>query len=740
MKKFIFIIFAIVLFLPFNIDAASYGLVNDPDGLNIRSDYTGDSAVLKAIPYNSRVELLSTTIYPDKGTTCPAGWYNVKYDGFVGYSCSSYLNIYEETIGNTNKPYTAKVNCRDYITVWDKTQKWTGNSVMVDKLITGTSITIENTYPGLTDDGCGTSYNWYQIRYGNNKIGYVCSDDVGRIEDLTLNSSEYTESEVTYATSLISAGFKQSYIPYLMRMKRNHPDWDFLPVLTGIKWNDLISGEEGKNKLQAFTTTFLSYYTTYWSGEGDWYWTTKATDAYYLDPRNFLSDRFMFMFESLSYNSEYHTLSALSNFLGSSWLNTDEIKGYFFEAAATHGISPLHLAARIFKEGGSNPNYGPITGTYTGNISGISLFGYYNFYNIGAYTDWAQGLCFAAGHVYSNGECIIAGYTSYGRPWTTIQKGIVGGAEFIGKDYIKVGQDTLYTQKFDIVGDLYTHQYMTNVMAPSQEAESLYDKIVTAGTINKKYTFKIPIYEEMPDYVSLPSIASTNNNLKAIIIDGKLIDNFDTDVIEYIKYVKSDSTSVNITATTSDTYATVTGTGIRELTNVETDLTLIVQAESGDTKTYKIKFIKVEGNKTVEEIISTLSTKVNSNNMYSISPNTDSSSLINSIKKADPASYVEYKNSGGTQIIGSVQIKTGDTLYIKSSSDEEVTYKLVINGDNNGDGNVTILDLLRVQKHILNSSKLTDIYYLAGDTNNDNNVDILDLLRVQKYILGDLKL
>ena len=45
----------------------------------------------------------------------------------------------------------------------------------------------------------------------------------------------------------------------------------------------------------------------------------------------------------------------------------------------------------------------------------------------------------------------------------------------IGRDYIAKGQDTLYYQKFNVSGAVaaskkYTHQYMTNIQAPANEA------------------------------------------------------------------------------------------------------------------------------------------------------------------------------------------------------------------------------------------------------------------------------
>ena len=63
------------------------------------------------------------------------------------------------------------------------------------------------------------------------------------------------------------------------------------------------------------------------------------------------------------------------------------------------------------------------------------------------------------------------------------------------------------------------------------------------------------------------------------------------------------------------------------------------------------------------------------------------------------------------------------------------TYNVVIYGDTNGDGQISALDLLRVQKDILSLSKLSGFYSSAADTNKDGKVTALDLLQVQKHIL-----
>jgi len=72
-----------------------------------------------------------------------------------------------------------------------------------------------------------------------------------------------------------------------------------------------------------------------------------------------------------------------------------------------------------------------------------------------------------------------------------------------------------------------------------------------------------------------------------------------------------------------------------------------------------------------------------------------------------------------------------------SSSDDtesEVVPEITL-GDTNNDGTIDILDLARVQMHILNLKKMTDEYLTAADTNKDGKVDIVDLAKVQMHIL-----
>jgi len=92
---------------------------------------------------------------------------------------------------------------------------------------------------------------------------------------------------------------------------------------------------------------------------------------------------------------------------------------------------------------------------------------------------------------------------AYDRPWTTPKKSIVGGAKYISKNYIAKGQYTSYLKRFNVNPngsyDVYTHQYMTNLLAVYSEARTSYTSYYINGLLNQPLVFTIPIFENMPE-------------------------------------------------------------------------------------------------------------------------------------------------------------------------------------------------------------------------------------------------
>lgn len=351
-----------------------------------------------------------------------------------------------------------------------------------------------------------------------------------------------TQAVGTYSSEL--AKFPASYQTYLKNLHKSHPNWIFVAVNSSLKWNDVvaaesISGSSGKTNrsllpnssygllLSKASTDYSVSKGKYIAKDGSsWVSASKPAVAYYADPRNFLTDNYIFMFEALNYNSSYHKLSGVESVLKGtglankkiSYLNTAGKKistnmtygEAIFAAGGKSKVSPLFLAAKIRQETGASLSNGSISGNYS--YGGKSYRGYYNFYNIGAYSS-SQGSAIANGLYYAKGGSSNA--KSYSRPWTTPLLSIQGGADFLASSYIAKGQNTIYYQRFNTaVSPYYQHQYMQNLTAAASEAKTTYNSYKSMGILGDAFVFYIPVYKSMPSQDSSVSIKKSVKTAK----------------------------------------------------------------------------------------------------------------------------------------------------------------------------------------------------------------------------------
>ena len=531
-----------------------------------------------------------------------------------------------------------------------KTQPNEGGSFLVPGKIhyldPGDIVTlVDDTKTKSTNSKCSSYY--YHVSYSGN-TGYVCGDYIN------------FDTDGKYYQELRNAGFPESYLSSLNALKEKHPNWVFTALKTNIDFNTAVSKESvvGKSYIQvtdpngedsvllsldglsydASTKTFIQ------KEAGGWYAANANTIAYYMDPRNFLNERDIYMFENSSYNDKNQTSSAVSNiFSGNSAL-----LGYtnnFMDAATYNGIniSPTMLAARSRLE--------VATGSGLSNAANGSK-GYYNFYNIGAFSNCVNPII--CGNTYANSK-----------GWTTADSAIKGGAAFIYTRYLQNGQNSLYLQKYNVTGSsTYANQYMTNIMAPKSEANYLYKGYSGANTLNTTTYFVIPVYNNMSDTVS--ALPTTMNQ-------------------EELNKANNSSTSNKNTLSVD---AIVNGSGYR----------------------YNDSYIS------------------------NVGIGTDASTMINKLKSMSSDASITI-TSDGRQLSGSEKLGSGDIVKISNNGNEQ-SLRVVIYGDANGDGDINVLDLLKVQKHILNTASLSGSHKEAADVNKDGNINVLDLLKVQKQILG----
>lgn len=327
----------------------------------------------------------------------------------------------------------------------------------------------------------------------------------------------------SYSTEL--AKFPASYQTYLKQLHAKHPNWIFVAMNSSLKWNDIVAAESvssstsGANRsllpktsegilLSKAGTDYNASKGTYIPKDGStWVSASKPAVAYYADPRNFLTDNYIYMFEALNYNAGYHQLGGVQNVLKGTDLGSGNTISYMdtngktvplnltysqaiYAAGQRTKVSPLFLAAKIRQETGGSLKNGSISGNYS--YGGKSYRGYYNFYNIGAYST-------STGSAIANGLNYARGGSSYGRPWNSPVKAIDGGALYLASAYISRGQNTVYYQKFNTISSpYYQHQYMQNLTAAASEAKTTYNAYNNMGIVNNANVFYIPVYKDMP--------------------------------------------------------------------------------------------------------------------------------------------------------------------------------------------------------------------------------------------------
>ena len=580
-------------------------------------------------------------------------------------------------------------------------------------LIYGTKVTILE-----------TSGSFYKVSIGGNITGYVPIKFVFKDSELKLQDDQY-------CNELKAKGFNDTYCPYLSYLHSKHPNWKFDPVNIDVSFNDIVKGEEGKNYIQL--STYRDIYTS--SNvvrEGKNYYTSNNTvNAYLLDPRNYLNEKSIFIFEYLGYDPETEDETIIRNTVtalaGESFLK-NYVENYI-SAGKEYKVSPVHLISRSVQEGASRSDYEAVNGTTTFTCEGVTRSGYYNFYNIGANKSVYDGLCFA-----SKG-------TTYFRPWVTRELAIKGGAQFIANGYIDKGQNTLYFEKFQTnpkaQTSMYTHQYMTYIFAPYAEAHNIKEKLEKANALDYEYTFNIPVYANMPYETYQVTLLDNNNFINNLRIDGRTISGFDKDVLEYVVPVQDTLTSINISADVSVT-STVEGDGNVALDNEITEVNIKVTAENGESRTYKLYIKKVSDTTRVEDVINNIGVKNNSSYLFDINVSETGQSLINKIKNVSPNASATVYNIDGS--INNGNISTGNFITIETPVSGKMTYTLSVHGDLNGKDGVTIVDLLRLQKYLLGKVNLDGPEKYGADVNGDGSVTIVDLLRLQKYLLGKVEL
>lgn len=640
------------------------------------------------------------------------------------FLCSLNINI-TETYAAEVYPFSGMINA-DSLVVYG-----TNNStIKATELAYGTKVNVLGTEKNANNKGCSVMQ---KISYDGN-IGYVCNGYVVDISSITSTTDlPGVETYAEYSNSLREKGFPDSYHPYLYYMHAKHPTWIFKADITGYTIDEVAHNMEGMLGLQ---TNNSNYWIEDYPYEAGGYYHIKAsTIASFVDPRNSLFEGRIFQFLDLDDTKDLASDKTLNYIVGEG--NLKQYLEIFKAAASQQGINVVQLVARSNQEGNNKVGYGPSSGTYTTTYgttyNGMTLDGFYNFYNIGAYnanglSPQPRGLAYAAG--YLDGA-------SFGRPWDTPEKAIHGGADFIANSYIRRGQDTNYYQSINVAsyatGTKFAHYYMSNIFAPEAEGKTMMNTYKNSGELELPFIFTIPVYKDMDNNYQ-PINKNSNNKLSSITINDKLINGFDRDVVEYQYNAVTEAQTIKVEAATEAATSKVEGLGEYTFVNGEVSIKLVVTAEDESKREYTIlvKQVLPEHSVSINDIVSKMAVRISNQNMYGISPGTLVSELTATVQKNGGVAEVTKENGNA---VNTGVLMTGYKIKIKGTN-EEMTYTISVRGDVNGDGVVKINDLILVQSHILGTRTVTGDKFYAADVNYDGNVKINDLILIQSHILG----
>ncbi len=444
-------------------------------------------------------------------------WYQIRFR-HKGKARTAYVRADEVKL-NLKNPASAvvfnvsnAVNVRKNASLSSKQLKISGKKVRLKK----------NSAVSLKREKTKKQGKWFYVSFlYKNKIrsGYIKSNYIKLTKTKkTIRKPISALSDAQFEAYMNTQKFPASYKPGLRALHKAYPFWQFTAYHTNIQWSEALKNESkvGLNLLpNSYGTDWKSRepgaynastgkYTVF--DGSSWVSASKKAIAYYMDSRNFLTESGIFQFELLGYQADYQSAAGVGNILKNTPFRSGKTFTYWNEAASANRtisyinaiaeggkvsqVSPYHMAARIRQE--VVLGIDSVSNSVSGKMSGYA--GIYNFYNIGA-NDGKNPI--------ANGLKWASSGTTYMRPWNNPYKAIVGGASYIGENYIRKGQNTLYLEKFNVTAkSRYTHQYMSNVEAAYSEAVNT-RKAYGNSLDEMPIVFSVPVYLNMPENVSV---------------------------------------------------------------------------------------------------------------------------------------------------------------------------------------------------------------------------------------------
>ncbi|WP_246484849.1 SH3 domain-containing protein [Virgibacillus salarius] len=407
-------------------------------------------------------QLRKNQVYP-RVSSYGENWHKVRFGDGYGYVYSkSTTPGSKSSIKNLNTKYTTqnvKIKPIKDVEVMDNS---TGKLVPFGKLKKGII------YPIATDYG-----NWWRVIYLD-RVGYVRKSEV-EIFGVEKTKYDISLSEAVDIQMKANPQTDKEYDTFVSKsyIKNGKVTASTLNVRGGPSTSYWVVGQLKEGAKVTIINEVNGWYQIEFTNSRQWVNASPEDIEYYLNPNNFINDeRQQFQFLDLARSSDA-TASTLNKFLlGKGIL---EGKGQaFIDASRVNGVNDIYLVSHALLETGNGTSTLANGVEYKGKIV-------YNMYGIGA-NDGCAITCGAA--------------KAYKEGWTTPYKAIVGGAQFIGNEYIKSGQNTLYKMRWNPASmsknGYASHQYATDIGWASKQIYTMYNLYKQLDS----YT----LYLDIPEY------------------------------------------------------------------------------------------------------------------------------------------------------------------------------------------------------------------------------------------------
>jgi len=457
------------------------------------------------------------------------------------------------------------------------------------------------------------------------------------------------------------------------------------------------------------------------------------------------------------------------------------------KAAAQSGVNPYVLCAMIIQEQGKGTS-----GSISGNTAGYK--GYYNFFNVGAYqagnmSAVTRGLWYASqsgayGRPWNSIEkSIVGGSLYYGENYVK-----QGQDTFYLKKFNVQGNN------------LYKHQYMTNIEGAAGEGAKLaraYTDDMKNQTLVFKIPVYNNMPENA--CAKPTGSGSPNNKLSGLTVTGyALTPTFNMNTESYDIIVNPSVERIEVKASAHDSKAMISGIGTVELQSGNNTISVEVKAENGCVRTYKLNVVR-QSNAPSVNVGPGYSVSTGSSNgpggpgaAGTVTGNTNNGPGATTPETTAPAetsvSVVRPEAPGGSQDV-QVGVGPGGSTGNMSSNGTQAPSAItgvqpqapaettapqapapaetaapqpqtppetaapetqapapqettapqtdgLKKGDCNGDGSVTILDLMLINKQVLGQNVLNGAALNAADMNGDGKITSADATAIQKAIFG----